>query len=248
MNSIRKIIMLVDDDHTILQTGRSMLKDHYDVFPLPSADKLFEVLKKVTPDLILLDIKMPGIGGPEAMTLLKADVHYSKIPVIFLTASNDRDSVFKGVALGAADFILKPFTANDLLFRIGKQLNPEEKGKRSVLAVDDSPEILMTVYTMLRDTYRVFTLPEPEKTQSILCNVKPDLILLDYKMPTLSGFDLMPIIRGDVEHQDTPIIFLTSEGTIDHLTAAVGLGACDFIVKPFSSEVLHEKIMKHIKV
>ena len=245
MNKKRKI-MLVDDDQTILQTGRSMLKEHYDVLPLPSVDKLFEVLKKVTPDLILMDIKMPGIGGFEAMTLLKDDARYSKVPVIFLTASNDRESVLKGIAIGAADFIVKPFFAGDLLSRIEKQLAPEEKGKQAVLIIDDSPEILMTVYTMLRDTYKIFTLPDPKKMQSILHSVKPDLFLLDYKMPELSGFDLIPIIRGFPEHKDTPIILLTSEGSFDHLVTSVDLGVCDFIVKPFSSEVLHEKIIKHL--
>ena len=247
MNDIRKKIMLVDDDQSILQTGRSMLKENYDVFPLPSADKLFEALKKVTPDLILLDVKMPGIGGFEAMTLLKADENYSMIPVIFLTATNDRESVLKGISLGAVDFLLKPFSADDLLFRIEKHLNPEEKAKRSVLILDDSPEILMTVYTMLRDTYRVFTLPDPIRLQDILSSVAPDIFLLDYMMPILSGFELIPIIRRFEDHRDTPIIFLTSEGTIDNLTAAVGLGACDFIVKPFTSEILHEKILKHIE-
>jgi putative two-component system response regulator len=66
-------------------------------------------------------------------------------------------------------------------------------------------------------------------------------------MPGLNGFELVPIIRNFDKHKDTPIIFLTSEGTIDNVTAALALGACDFTVKPFNPEVLREKIAKHIK-
>ena len=247
MNNLRKKIMLVDDDQTILQTGRSMLKDKYDAYPLPSADKLFEILKKVEPDLILLDIKMPGVGGFEILKLLKADERYAKIPVIFLTSSNDRDSVVKGINLGAVDFVVKPFAAEDLLSRIENQLNEEAENKKTVLVIDDSPEILTSVYTMLRDTYKVITLPEPKKLENLLRVVKPDLILLDYNMPALSGFDLIPVIREFPEHKETPVIFLTSAGTIDNLFAAVDLGACDFIVKPFEADVLREKVGKHIK-
>jgi putative two-component system response regulator len=82
--------------------------------------------------------------------------------------------------------------------------------------------------------------------ENVLKQVDPDLFLLDCQMPGLNGFELIPIIRGFEAHRDTPIIFLTSEGTIDNLTAAVGFGACDFIVKPFNPEQLLEKVEKHI--
>jgi len=115
-----------------------------------------------------------------------------------------------------------------------------------VLAVDDSPAILEAVSAVLSKEYKVFKLPKPEMLENVLKQVKPDLFLLDYQMPVLNGFELIPIIRGFDEHKDTPIIFLTAEGTIDNLTAAISLGACDFIVKPFNPDQLREKIAKHI--
>ena len=115
-----------------------------------------------------------------------------------------------------------------------------------VLTVDDSPAILEAVSAVLSNEYKVFKLPKPTMLENVLKQVTPDLFLLDYQMPELNGFDLIPIIRGFEEHKDTPIIFLTSEGTVDNITAAVGLGACDFIVKPFVPDQLREKIAKHI--
>ena len=82
--------------------------------------------------------------------------------------------------------------------------------------------------------------------EKFLQQITPELFLLDYKMPELSGFDLIPIIRSFEAHKDTPIIFLTSMATAEYVTNAFALGACDYIVKPFQGKQLREKINKHI--
>lgn len=128
-----------------------------------------------------------------------------------------------------------------------RNLDEEEANRRLViLAVDDSPAILQSVSAVLSGEYKVYTLTKPEELEKVLQKLTPDLFLLDYKMPGISGFDLVPIIRGYAEHRDTPIIFLTSEGTVDNVTAALTLGASDFAVKPFKVDLLREKIAKHI--
>jgi putative two-component system response regulator len=102
--------------------GRNILKPFYEVFPAPSADKLFEILKTVIPDMILLDVMMPDVDGYEVMKKLRADNRFSGIPVIFLTAMNDESSELEGFELGAVDYISKPFSAPLLLKRIANQL------------------------------------------------------------------------------------------------------------------------------
>ena len=119
---MRNTIILVDDNETNLVMGKNMLSTFYQVIPAPSAAKMFEVLEKVTPDLILLDIDMPEMNGYEAMKKLKANLKLSDIPVIFLTAKDDVDSELEGFELGAVDYITKPFSAPLLLKRIGKEL------------------------------------------------------------------------------------------------------------------------------
>jgi PleD family two-component response regulator len=122
----------------------------------------------------------------------------------------------------------------------------EATRKLRILAVDDAPIVLKTIMTVLSDDYKVFGMTDPTKMKEFLQQNTPELFLLDYKMPELSGFDLVPIIRSFEEHKDTPIIFLTSMGTFDHVSSAFSLGACDFIVKPFQGNILREKIEKHI--
>ena len=122
MNRIRDVIILVDDNQTSLSQGKNILKTFYKVYPAPSADKLFETLENVVPDLILLDIEMPEMNGYEAIKLLKADCRFTDIPVVFLTSKNDEGSELEGFDLGAADYISKPFSSALLLKRIANQL------------------------------------------------------------------------------------------------------------------------------
>jgi putative two-component system response regulator len=118
----RQIIMLVDDNINTLDLGKEILKDKYTVFPIPSGDKFFEILKKVTPDLILLDIEMPEMDGYEVLKQFKALPHTADVPVVFVTAKTDPGSELTGLSLGAIDYISKPFSPPLLLKRIETHL------------------------------------------------------------------------------------------------------------------------------
>ena len=118
--------------------------------------------------------------------------------------------------------------------------------KLKILAVDDSPVLLSTIISVLSGNYQVLGITKPALVERFLMQATPDLFLLDYEMPEINGFELIPIIRNFEEHKDTPIIFLTSMGTIDHVSTSRKLGAIDFIVKPFQPDNLLEKVTKHI--
>jgi len=122
MENIRNKIILVDDNMANLTMGRNMLKTHYEVYPAPSAEKFFEIIENVIPDLVLLDIEMPQMNGYETIKKMKADSRFVDIPVIFLTAKNDETSELRGFDLGAVDYISKPFSGPLLLKRIANQL------------------------------------------------------------------------------------------------------------------------------
>jgi len=122
METGRNKIILVDDNMANLAVGRNLLKVFYEVFPAPSAAKLFEILENIIPDLILLDIEMPETNGYEAIKKLKSSANFSDIPVIFLTSKTDEGSELEGFNLGAVDYISKPFSGPLLLKRIENQL------------------------------------------------------------------------------------------------------------------------------
>jgi DNA-binding response OmpR family regulator len=112
------------------------------------------------------------------------------------------------------------------------------KEKLCVMAVDDSPDILKAIYMILKDEYTVVILSDPNELKEALAYNTPDLFLLDYRMPEISGFELVPIIRSFPKHKKTPIAFLTAEGTASRREAAEKLGAVDFLKKPVSADEL----------
>jgi len=241
----RRKIFIVDDVNYVLTTIKERLKSIYEIYPAQSSEILFELLEKTMPELIILDIQMPESNGFEIIGQLKEDPRYAHIPVIFLTGNKtDRKSVYKGMSLGAVDYITKPVNNEKLIECIESHLDPARKNanKPIILAVDDNPSILQTLNHLLSDKYKVYTLPQPQAIKDVLNRAVPDLFILDCHMPVMHGFELVPLIRGIPEHEDTPIIFLTSEGTIDNVSVATTIGAAGFIVKPINEAVLREKV------
>ncbi|MDR0621684.1 MAG: response regulator [Deltaproteobacteria bacterium] len=101
-------IFIVDGNQTNLQTAKSALPMSYEVFLMESADKMFNFIDRKKPDLIILEIELPGISGFEVIKILKADEKTSSIPVIFLSGLSDNESLKTCLELGGADFLPKP--------------------------------------------------------------------------------------------------------------------------------------------
>jgi DNA-binding response OmpR family regulator len=249
---VSKKILYVDDVLYSLVAIKEGIKKYYDVYPAQSVEKMFETLERIQFDLILLDLNMPDFNGFTVLEKLKADNRYKNIPVIFLTSQKDKKSIIKGMSLGAVDFITKPVSAEQLIEQIEFYFDYDKRAaiKPIILAVDDAPSTLHAITTMLGEQYTLYTLPGvgvEQVLKEILQKITPDLFLLDYNMPGLTGFDLVPLIRKTPGHEDTPIVFLTSEKTMDHITVAVGLGASDYIIKPIDETILHKKLKASLK-
>lgn len=112
-------ILIVDDNAKNVQVLGTILMDaKYRVAVAHRGQLVFDLLPKVKPELILLDIMMPEMDGYEVCRRLKADPATAAIPVIFLTAKTETDDIVLGFDLGAADFVTKPFRAKELLARV----------------------------------------------------------------------------------------------------------------------------------
>ena len=148
---LKKIIM-VDDDITNLNVARNALISKYDIFTVPSGKKLFQLLEKLIPDLILLDIEMPEMDGYEVIARLKNSKIFADIPVMFLTAKIDPESEIAGLSMGAIDYITKPFSSPLLLKRIEVHLLVEFQ-KKELIHYNNNLEYIIaektkTVYEM----------------------------------------------------------------------------------------------------
>ncbi|MCL1992777.1 MAG: response regulator [Spirochaetes bacterium] len=137
-----KTIFIVDDNDSNLFAAKKALEGAYKTFALPSAEKMFQLAEKITPDIILLDIEMPEMDGFQAIQLLKADKKLKDIPVIFLTLKSDEATEIQGFKLGAIDFINKPFSAPVLIRRLETHIDIDklvkEEARRAAGAEENS--------------------------------------------------------------------------------------------------------------
>ena len=120
----KKKILVVDDAPENISVLMEILKFDFRVVPALNGEKALSVAQKDNPpDIILLDVMMPGMDGYEVCKKLKADGKTKNIPVIFITSKAEIDDIVKGFELGAVDYVTKPFNPRELLSRVNNHLD-----------------------------------------------------------------------------------------------------------------------------
>lgn len=120
-------ILVIDDDEAVRQTLLDILElNGYETLSASNGQAGFELAQARKPSLIITDISMPGLGGLELLTRLRTDLELRDIPVIVISAKTDRAATRRGMDLGAADYITKPFTEEEILQSIGTRLANKE--------------------------------------------------------------------------------------------------------------------------
>ncbi|MDR0503970.1 MAG: response regulator, partial [Treponema sp.] len=130
---LQKIIFVVDDNDMNLIVAKETLKNLYRVITMLSGTKMFSLLEKIKPDLILLDVYMEDMDGFEALEKLKKNSSFADIPVILLTGTYDAEVEARGYQMGVKDFMTKPYSGRELINKINTHLNtggaPYQDGK-----------------------------------------------------------------------------------------------------------------------
>lgn len=115
----RESILLVEDDEDIQELVRyNLAKEAYRVASVTTGEEAVRSAKSDPPDLVLLDLMLPGVDGLEVCRLLKADAKTQHVPVVMLTAKGEETDIVAGLELGADDYITKPFSPRVLIARI----------------------------------------------------------------------------------------------------------------------------------
>lgn len=117
------LILAVDDEASNLQLLRQILQDHYRLRFAKDGPRALELVREECPDLILLDVMMPGMSGYEVCAALKADPRTASVPVIFVTALTDTDDELEGFEAGAVDYITKPVSPPIVRARVRTHLS-----------------------------------------------------------------------------------------------------------------------------
>jgi two-component system alkaline phosphatase synthesis response regulator PhoP len=137
----KKTILIVEDDEDIQQlVGYNLIKAGYLVEYGDSGEQALKKIKTQPPDLILLDLMLPGIDGTELCRLIRSDAQSSEIPIIMLTAKGEESDIISGLEHGADDYITKPFSPKILISRVKAVLR--RRAKHSIAETTDSSNVI----------------------------------------------------------------------------------------------------------
>jgi len=255
-------LLLVDDDPSAIQVMGRMLAQYPDQRFATSGEVALRLAREAHPDLILLDVDMPGMSGFDVCDALKADPDLADIPIIFATSHAATPLHVAALQRGAADFITKPLVAAQLTARVRAQLRARqvaEELKRDCLASDASrrppsmqaPRLLIvdddtaSIHIMRHTLATMGDLhfaKNGEEALQLARRLVPDLILLDAHMPGLDGFDVCKSLKAEALFRHVPIAFVTRFSDPRYEMRALDLGAADFIAKPYTGAVLQARV------
>ncbi len=203
----KPLVLVVDDDPSVRDLmGRLLSKEGFRIVFAADGVEALRLARHDLPDVITLDVMMPGLDGWAVLTTLKADPSTADIPVIMVTFVGDRNL---GYALGAADYLTKPIDRTRLATVLKKYRHGLPGGL--ALVVDDDPVARDLTRQLLED--EGWTVEEAADGRVGLERVeasRPDLIVLDLTMPGMDGFDFADEMRQRRLSQEIPILVVTS--------------------------------------
>ncbi|MBT5551465.1 MAG: response regulator [Nitrospina sp.] len=186
--SLGATILLVDDNFTNIELLQKILqKDGYEIAFAPNGEQALKIMPKLNPNLILLDIMMPGIDGFETCQILKENENTREIPIIFISAKSRPEDIIKGFEAGGVDYITKPFNITEVLARVRVHLQiqslmaqkekSEEKAKAFARELERSNKDLedfahLASHDLLEPLRKIITFGDRLKDQSSGMNEK----------------------------------------------------------------------------
>ena len=148
------VVMVIDDQIANVQVlGQLLTRADYDVVPVLDGKEALALAEGSPPDLVLLDMRMPGLDGFEVLAALQAMPQTREVPVVFLTADHERDSLTRAFSAGAVDYITKPFIAEELLARVRTHLDLKQARDRLARVADERQKVAEIVSHDLRNHF-----------------------------------------------------------------------------------------------
>ncbi len=232
-------VLLVDDSdlihrHTVpILTGAG-----YEVTEAWDGQEALGMLREDPPDMLLTDVEMPKMNGYELCLAVKEDEKLASIPVVICSSLGEAADLEKGFDSGADDYLVKPVVAEELVSRLHALLASRMIAMRErVLVVDDSAAIRHLVADCLkRQGFRVNTAVDGQDGLNKAVADPPDLVLTDYDMPRMTGFELVVQLRRAVQTRDAPIVMLTARDTKRDQAQMRAAGLTSYLVKPFTTD------------
>jgi PAS domain S-box-containing protein len=200
-------VLVIDDDPVVRDLlQRFLSKEGFQVICAASGSEGLQLVKNIKPDVITLDVLMPGMDGWTVLSALKANPQTADIPVIMLTMVDEKNL---GYALGVSEYLTKPIDRERLL-TVLRRYRPENES--TLLVIDDDPMMREMLRRMLtKEGWKVVEAEDGWLGLECLQNEHPQIVLLDLMMPEMDGFEFVEVMRKNPLWHDIPVIVLTAK-------------------------------------
>ncbi len=235
----KRIILLADDSPLIHRHTVPILEDDgYEVISAHDGAEALEIVRQRSPDLVITDVEMPKLDGYALCKALKSATETAHLPVLICSSLGEATDLERGFDAGADDYLVKPVIPEELSTRVrALVLGSLPASRERVLVVDDSPAQRHYVADCLaRQGFQVTTAEDGAIALLKAQQARPALIVSDYEMPNMTGFELVHALRRDPELRNIPVIMLTARDTKRDMAQMRAVGASAYLVKPFSQD------------
>ncbi len=232
-------VLLADDSELIHRhTVPILVAEDYDVIECWDGAEALAKLRETRPDLVLTDVEMPHMNGYELCRAIKADEATVAIPVVICSSLGEAGDLQRGFDAGADDYLVKPVVPEELTSRLNALLATRMVSVRErVLVVDDSAAVRHLVADCLRrQGFKIETAVDGEDGWSKATRSPPELVLTDYDMPRMTGFEMVMALRKSPATRDVPIVMLTARDSRRDQAQMRAAGLTSYLVKPFTTD------------
>lgn len=209
VSSSEKLCILIEDDPRTAELLETYLSElGLKVKVAASGEEGLGLVSLLKPELVVLDILLPGISGWEVLTQLKSSADLCSIPVLVVSILEEKK---KGLALGARDYLVKPVDKGLLKICVERILQRREKSYKALVIDDDLRAVQHMEKHLQVINFKVFTALDGREGLKKAQEIKPDIILLDLMMPQMDGFEFLRNKEKDEAIASIPVVVVTSK-------------------------------------
>ena len=238
-----KTILLVEDEAILRQAlAEALQSEGHSIIEAGNGQEALEMALRTPVDLVITDLMMPKMNGWRLLSSLRG--HNLDVPVIIITGYMSDEGQEVLTSKDIAGFLVKPIELRELAQMVRQVFTPAAQDRRQrILAVDDEEDARLLVSTCLEQAgFEVETAQDGQEALDKVKRFQPDLVLLDVMMPRMDGFETCQRLRAQPATASLPVIVLTAKSSAQYVKKAVSLKINGYIVKPFDSEALVDRI------
>ena len=242
--------LLIVDDDTVLALAIVSQATTWGVQAQVASDlsQARIAIARTRPDVVLLDLCFPDSKDSGFDLLREIASTQPPIPVLVFTAQESFADRVKVARLGGQGFLQKPVSPTQVMEAIAQVLHQSDTPQANVLIVDDDPQLLDFLRTLLEPWgFKLTLLNDPQQFWNVLEQTTPDLIILDVEMPELSGIELCQVVRHDPRWSELPVLFLSARTDIETVHRVFTAGADDYVSKPIVGPELVARMLNRLE-